>query len=90
MTIPGAIWCGHFVLLSVCWVWLMFTIRQQRHAKHVFFMSTSYLILTGIDAYTIAFENYPADSWKATAMLVAFVLGAVSLTDYLFRKVNRG
>lgn len=77
-------WPAHFVLLVSAYVWMLVTYRDAKRFRHVVFIATSYVILTGIDVYTILIERYPVWSFKACLMLFAFSLGIIALTDLLF------
>jgi len=63
-----------------------FSVRERRthpRFQHIRLMASSYVILTAIDVYTILIEGYDPISPKAIGMLIAFVLGDMTLLRML-------
>jgi len=82
-------WIVHAsLMLGGVGVILPYLLRHQR-TRHIALMATSYLILTGIDVYTVCFEGYPVRSLKSCLMIVAFCLGQAGLWMLIARVSSR-
>ncbi len=82
-------WLIHFSILLAVWPLVLRKYWRNKPMKsHVACISTSYVLLTAIDVFTVCVENYPPLSLKGVGMLLAFALGAWSLFRMLVRQAT--
>lgn len=84
----GAFLCGMFIVVFL----MLFKLRKAFNRitmLSIYLFVLSHVLLTGIDVYTIVYENYSVYSVKAAFMLFAFFCSDLALLLLLSATMKR-
>jgi len=79
------LWLVQVAIVVPCYIIILNHYRGHPRMRHIRLLSTSWMILTGVDVYTVIIEGYSPVAIKSLFMLVAFVLGDMTLLKMLFQ-----